>query len=102
MQVKASDFERMRLCGEGGSGLVYLVRLKSTTLYFALKVCDGVQLSWAPKFVSFAVNQGSKRTTAESTRSKSKQATTGARRVLYENRCGSASLVAGKFLGSSW
>lgn len=37
-QVRASDFERVRLCGEGGSGLVYLVKLKNTAMYFALKV----------------------------------------------------------------
>ncbi|CAM9809461.1 unnamed protein product [Scytosiphon promiscuus] len=37
-RVKAADFERIRMCGEGGSGLVYLVRLKNTTMFFALKV----------------------------------------------------------------
>eukprot|EP00903_Cladosiphon_okamuranus_P006960 g6774.t1 len=37
-RVKATDFERIRMCGEGGSGLVYLVRLKNTTMFFALKV----------------------------------------------------------------
>ncbi|CBN75159.1 protein kinase [Ectocarpus siliculosus] len=37
-RVKAADFERIRMCGEGGSGLVYLVQLKNTTMFFALKV----------------------------------------------------------------
>ena len=36
-QVKAADFERIKLFGEGGSGLVYLVKLKNTSMYFALK-----------------------------------------------------------------
>ena len=30
------------MCGEGGSGLVYLVRLKNTTMFFALKVSSAV------------------------------------------------------------
>lgn len=28
------------MCGEGGSGLVYLVKLKNTSMYFALKVSE--------------------------------------------------------------
>ncbi|CAM9538087.1 unnamed protein product, partial [Discosporangium mesarthrocarpum] len=36
--VTVADFERIRLCGEGGSGLVYLVKLKNSTMFYALKV----------------------------------------------------------------
>ena len=32
------DFERMKLIGQGDVGKVYLVRLKESTHYFAMKV----------------------------------------------------------------
>ena len=32
------DFERMKLIGQGDVGKVYLVRLKDSTNYFAMKV----------------------------------------------------------------
>ncbi|CAN0200323.1 unnamed protein product, partial [Laminaria digitata] len=54
-KVKTADFERIRLCGEGGSGLVYLVKLNDTSMFFALKVQRKVDLEAKEKRIRRAM-----------------------------------------------